>query len=226
MKRSFNWRLQAARRCAVAAMLLTEVLGTSVGAREPDIQFLSVRLVDYHDQLEMPVPALAGLESLVGREAAERSAGIVDFPGRPIERPHRALLLVEFRSRKDLWGIAQRKGVVFLHSSFCSRMNFAALGDPTVYSRGHAVHWTNVADSASSGSEDVYYFYLNISRRKSPKDIPPEPGFDLREDPKDICFYVTGSGFFGYQSAIATVPKGAISEALKESEPPSSDPPG
>jgi hypothetical protein len=221
----YDLRLHA-RACAVAAMLLAGLVGTAAGSREPDIQFLSVKAVDYHDQLEMPVPALAGLEPLVGREAAERTAVIAGVPGRPMERPHRALLRVEFRSTKDLWGIARRKGVVFLHSSFCQPNEFAALGDPTVYYRGRAIYWTNLADSASTGSEEVYYFYLSVSRRKSLKDIPPETGFDLRENPEDICFYVTGSGFFGYKSAIATVPKGAISEALKESHPPTSNPPG
>ena len=204
-------------RQLIVVSVLVGVVSVAIGSDTADIQFLSVKAVDYHDQLELPVPALAGLESLVGRKSAENVAATSALHG-PRERPHRPLLRVEFRSTKDLWGIARRKAVVFLHSSLCDRKDFAALGDPTVYSRGQAVHWTNVQDSASTGSENVYYFYLNVSRRESPKSVPPQVGFDQRANPEDVCFYITGSGFFGYRSAIATVPKDAISAALRESQ--------
>jgi hypothetical protein len=206
------------RPFAVLSMLLA---GTAAGAREPDIQFVSIKAVDYHDQVELPVPALAGLESLVGRQAAERAMTMAPsaLPG-PRERPHRQLLRVEFRSTKDLWGIARRKAVVFLHSSFCNRKDSGQLGDPTVYSHGQAVHWTNVPNEASTESEDIYHFYLNVSRKESPKDIPPRAGFDLRANPEDICFYVTGSGIFGYKSALALVPKDAISAAFSAAPKP------
>jgi hypothetical protein len=207
----------------IVLSVLAGIVSVAIGSDAADTQFLSVKAVDYHDQLELPVPALAGLETLVGRQAAERAAATGALPG-PQERPHRPLLRVEFRSTKDLWGIARRKAVVFLHSSFCDRKDFAVLGDPTVYSGGRAVQWTNVPDSATTGSENVYYFYLNVSRRESPKSSPPQVGFDLQASPEDICFYVTGSGFLGYRSAIATVPKDAISAALRESQSRSDSP--
>ena len=46
--------------------------GGYLGARESmQITYTSIRVVDYHDQLELPVPRLAGLETLVGRQQAE-----------------------------------------------------------------------------------------------------------------------------------------------------------
>ena len=46
--------------------------GGYLGARESmQITYTSIRVVDYHDQLELPVPRLAGLERLVGRQQAE-----------------------------------------------------------------------------------------------------------------------------------------------------------
>jgi hypothetical protein len=36
--------------------------------RANDIAFVSARLVDYHDQQELPVPRSAGLEELIGRQ--------------------------------------------------------------------------------------------------------------------------------------------------------------
>src|SRR5437016_5548279 len=90
------------------------------GVKEADIGFRSIRVVDYHDQLEIAVPRIAGLEELVGRQQAERAAESV-APNGSSERPHRLLLRVEFTSKVNLWTIAQRDAVLFLHSFFCSR---------------------------------------------------------------------------------------------------------
>jgi len=74
-------RVQAMRcRRAPLAKLIRCVLlvsagigfGGYLGARESmQITYTSIRVVDYHDQLELPVPRLAGLETLVGRQQAE-----------------------------------------------------------------------------------------------------------------------------------------------------------
>lgn len=221
----YSLRLPA--RSFVALSTLLAGIAT-VGSKEPDIQFLSVRVVDYHNQVEMGSPRSAFLEPLVGKEAAENAPTDI-LPKGPAERPHRALLRVGFRSAKDLWALAQRNATVFLHSSFCDRKDSALLGPPGVYTHGHSVVRSQSAGSASMGSDGEYYFYLNVAGKESPRSIPPEVGFDLRSTPEDICFYVTGWGGMIprtiYQSAVASVPKDAIAAAFHETQPPSTNPP-
>lgn len=224
----FSLRLPAQSIVALST-LLAGIVSTTVGSKEPDIQFLSVRVVDYHDQVEMGSPRSAFLEPLVGKEAAENAPTAI-LPKGPTERPHRALLRVGFRSSKDLWALAQRNATVFLHPSFCNRKDSALLGPPSVYAHGHSVVRSQAAGSASMGSDGEYYFYLNVAGKESPRSIPPEVGFDLRSTPEDICFYVTG--WIGgtiprtiCQSAVVSVPKDAIAAAFHETQPPSTNSP-
>jgi hypothetical protein len=205
------------------------IVSITAGSKEPDVQFLSVRVVDYHDQVEMGSPRTAFLEPLVGKEAAEHAPTEI-LPKGPVERPHRALLRVGFRSAKDLWALAQRNATLFLHSSFCNRKDSESLGGPGVYSRGHAVQLSEAANSALKERDGEYYFYLNVAGKESPQSVPPRVGFDLRSNPEDICFYVTGwvGGLIPrtiYQSAVASVPKAAIAAAFRESLTPGSNSP-
>ena len=188
--------------------------------RANDIVFVSARLVDYHDQQELPVPRSAGLEELVGRQQADQVASIV-HPQEPSERPHRPLLRIEFKSSVDLRAIANRNATVFLHSYFCSHQNdFVVLSGPTVYVDGEAIRAreTKTENSAdgSPGQEFTYYFYVNALRKESRNSRPPQMGFDLRVTAENICFYVTGSGASGliYTSSIALIPQEAILAAL------------
>jgi hypothetical protein len=183
-----------------------------------DIAFVSARLVDYHDQQELPVPGSAVLEELIGRQQADQAASIVA----PLNaRPHRPLLRIEFRSSVDLRAIANRNATVFLHSYFCSHQNdFAILSGPTVYAGGEPIRAreTKTENSAGGipGQEFTYYFYLNTFRRENRNSRPPQMGFDLRVTAQNICFYVTGSGASGlnYASSIALIPQEAIVAAL------------
>src|SRR5438034_4837053 len=85
-------RVQAMRcRRAPLAKLIRCVLlvsagmgfGGYLGARESmQITYTSIRVVDYHDQLELPVPRLAGLETLVGRQQAESALASLSPRGR------------------------------------------------------------------------------------------------------------------------------------------------
>jgi hypothetical protein len=186
------------------------------GAAKATFDIVGVRVVDYHDQSELPLPGLAGLETLVGRDAAEHAPpGLL--PTGPIERPHRTLLRVEFRSPDDLWDIARRGQVVFLHSYFCSRKkDFAVLTGPTVYAEGDAIG----PPGREPGRDNVhpkqlYYFFVSASRKASPESVPPQIGFDLAVDPQDVCFYITGQHF---KSDRGIVSKAVIAAAFHSNQ--------
>ena len=90
--------------------------GGYLGARESmQITYTSIRVVDYHDQLELPVPRLAGLETLVGRQQAESALASLP-PGGDDERPHRLLMRVDFRADVDLAKLAYKKNARLFRS--------------------------------------------------------------------------------------------------------------
>jgi hypothetical protein len=79
---------------AVALKLLFSLSSSSfANIKAADIGFSSVKLVDYHDQQELPAPRNAGLEELVGRTQADQAAAVI-APEEPSDRPHRLLLRV------------------------------------------------------------------------------------------------------------------------------------
>jgi hypothetical protein len=185
-----------------------------------DIAFDSARLVDYHDQQELPVPRSAGLEELIGRQQADQAASSI-APQEPSARPHRPLLRINFRSSVDLRAIANRNATVFLHSYFCSHQNdFAVLSAPTVYADGEPIRAHEPRKEGLTrgipGQDFQYYFYLNVLRKEIRDSRPPQMGFDLRVTAENICFYVTGSGASGliYTSSIGLISVEAIVAAL------------
>jgi hypothetical protein len=210
---------------AVALNLLFSLSSSSfANISAADIGFSSVKLVDYHDQQELPAPRNAGLEELVGRTQADQAAAVI-APEEPSDRPHRLLLRVEFNSAVDFQAIANRDATVFLHSYFCSHQNdFVVLSAPTIYLKGKPIRADRSAAPSSSaipGQEFTYYFYLNAVRRENRNSKPPQMGFDLRVTPENVCFYVTGSGAAGliYTSSTAIVPKEAIVAAINQLAP-------
>jgi hypothetical protein len=139
------------------SVFLTVALAVSVcltssslaNIKAADLSFTAVRLVDYHDQQELPAPRNAGLEELIGRTQADQASAVVR-PEEPSERPHRLLLRVDFDSSVDLQSIANRNATVFLHSYFCSHQHdFAVLSFPTVYLDGKPIRADNSADQST-----------------------------------------------------------------------------
>ena len=201
--------------------------GGYLGARESmQITYTSIRVVDYHDQLELPVPRLAGLETLVGRQQAESALASLP-PGGDDERPHRLLMRVDFRADVDLAELAYKKNsTVLAISLFCGTDNpDLSIGPPTVYLQGQPLlqgKWgqaTQSEASSSPGSRE-YHFFFNVARRENFKSKPPQRGYDLRRNPEDICFYLTGGnpGWLGFKfkSRVATIPKSEIAEAFRK----------
>lgn len=209
-------------RVAVALLAVTSVaLSACLQASQLlDIQIKGISAVDYHDQQELPIPKRAGLQALVGRDASAHVPSSA-LPMGASERPHRLMLRISFLSSVDLRALAQNGLVVFLHSYFCSRENeFAVLAAPTVFSNGESVspeHKIEVPRHAKK-AQPTYYFFVNVTRRESLRSKPVEMGFDLRTDPHDVCFYLTGSGARGleYKSDVSTISKTAITNALRD----------
>jgi hypothetical protein len=188
-----------------------------------DTTVSSVKVVDYHDQLELPIPGRAGLESLIGRQQADQVAPAIT-PNESNERPHRFLLRVEFHTSVDLQALADQNTTIFLHSYFCAHQNdFAVLSAPTVYSNGEPVRASakNMQKTPSTTAEEhTYYFYLNVNRGDIPKSRPPELGFDLLLHPENVCFHVTASGASGliYASSGAVIPEATMAAAFREAQ--------
>jgi hypothetical protein len=205
-------------------VLLFLTCGSLANIKAADIGFTTVKLVDYHDQQELPAQRNAGLEELIGRTQADQVSAVVR-PEAPSERPHRLLLRVDLDSSVDFQAIANRNATVFLHFYFCSHQHdFAILSFPTVYLDGKPIRADNSADQSTSrtpAQSFKYYFYLNAERKESRNSKPQQMGFDLRVTPENVCFYVTGSGASGliYTSTIAVVPKEAIVAAISQLAP-------
>jgi hypothetical protein len=122
-----------------------------------------------------------------------------------VSLPHRDLIRVDFTSGTDLRNmVARESNILFVHSYFCDRGdNHGTLGDPAVY-----------VDRADAGKETLvkrFLFFIDVSRKSNPGSIPPELGFDLSADARDICFYVTAhSVVTTFTSEIAIIPKASI----------------
>ncbi len=132
---------------------------------------------------------------------------------------------VDFRADVDLAKLAYKKNsTVLAISLFCGTDNpDLSIGPPTVYLQGQPLlqgKWgqaTQSKASSSPGSRE-YHFFFNVARRENFKSKPPQRGYDLRRNPEDICFYLTGGkpGWFGFKfkSRVATILKSDIAEAF------------
>jgi hypothetical protein len=122
-----------------------------------------------------------------------------------VSLPRRDLIRVDFTSGTDLRNLVARDGnILFVHSYFCDGGdNPGTLGDPGVY-----------VDRADAGKDAIvkrFLFFVDVSRKPNPGSIPPESGFDLSVDPKNICFYLTAHNVVTtFKSEIGMVPKESI----------------
>jgi hypothetical protein len=195
----------------VLGLLLT-VGGSISGCSGGNVQFRAVRVVDYYDQRELLDPFIAGLERLIGREAAENSP-----LRRREERPHLLQLRIEFSSTADLWDVAQSGANVSLEIFFCSRPNDDALiGGPEVYSGGEEILMDERPHGQSAiNRERTYYFYADVARKEYSGS--PRIGFDFRSGPEDVCFRVReGWTLWVRKSDVAHLPRSDIESALRE----------
>jgi hypothetical protein len=128
--------------------------------------------------------------------------------------PRRELIKVRFTASESLRHVGEHGDVVvMLHSYFCDRGdNHPTLGAPGVYLESVNTR----PEGPSNGHNSLYYFFLDVSHEAKPGSIPPDPGFDLRVRPDDICFYMTihGALLTTYHSSVARIPRDAIEQAF------------
>ena len=100
--------------------------------------------------------------------------------------------------------VAREDNILFVHSYFCDLGdNFGTLGAPGVY--------VDLADAGKERLVKKFLFFVDVTRKSNPGSIPPEPGFDLAVNPKDICFYVTAHSMITtYKSDVGRIPKAVI----------------
>jgi len=126
-----------------------------------------------------------------------------------VSLPHRDLIRVDFTSGTDLRNMVVREdNILFVHSYFCDGgNNVGTLGGPGVY--------VNLADARKETQVRQFLFFIDVTRKSSPGSIPPEPGFDLSVNPKDICFYVTARSLITtYKSNVERIPKAVIEQVF------------
>jgi hypothetical protein len=123
--------------------------------------------------------------------------------------PHRNLIRVDFTAGTDLRNmVARDDNILSVHSYFCDRGDKSGiLGGPGVY-----------IDRTDAGKETRvtrFLFLLDVSRKSVPESIPPEPGFNLSLEPKDICFYVTAQSVITtYTSKVGIIPRESIEQVF------------
>jgi hypothetical protein len=217
------------RKPPLRAMFPLVLLMCSACASETihDVTFSSVRAVDYHDQTELPLPGdlRPYIASMAGNPAILRAPPTAS--GLPAletaERPHIAILKVEFTSGRDLSKIKFADGLS-TESFFCRRPDTKVLlGGVRIYSDGQVVpsgyEEAVQRSSTPTGPLHTYYTFLWVARSGGhPGDRPVYEAFDLRRDPEDVCFRLVGGEYraFGYYSNTVTIPKALIARALNQ----------
>jgi hypothetical protein len=205
-------------RHLASIVILCALLLSGCVQKDKSIRFTAVRVVDYYDQRELPVPSAAGLDALIGREAAKNlPPGMAESN----ERPHRLQLRIEFSSTSDLLDVSQQGALLTVEGFVCSHPNdYALVAYSSVHFDGESLlPGESPRDQKAIVRERVYYFYASVARKASPMSGPPQIGFDLRISPEDICFQVEGRrGLLGvvYESKVARVPRSDIESALRE----------
>ena len=137
-----------------------------------------------------------------------------------------AVLSVELTTHVDLSALTSRGGVL-LHSEnvFCTEPSrYAVLGwsvetpARVVTARSDQAP-PNGSTSNIEGRVFIYAVPIPISRDDSPSSVPPEHGFDLEREPKDICMKL-GGGYLGVsvESNVATLRAVDIRNAFLASE--------
>lgn len=192
----------------ILAILTVPILAGCVAYDTPaDLAFSRAELVDWRDRDELPEP--------------ER--------GKKFVRP---LLKVDFVSSTNLAQFLIDRGA---HGSFkawfCDmRLGWTLVGLPTVgkdtlglsgvFWRGEDVTlpFEIAVRIAATPKPITYYAFLDVVRRPTLPSIPPRQSYDLQQEPRDICFVVSGGNMagLGYQSNIVVLPKEAIEAALRK----------
>jgi hypothetical protein len=164
--------LLSALAASASTVILCALLLSGCVQKDKSMRFRAVRVVDYYDQRELLPPSAAGLDALIGREAAQNlPPGMVESN----ERPHRLQLRIEFSSTADLLDVSQQGALLHVEGLFCSHPNDdALLAYSRVYFDGESLlPGDSPRDQKAIRRERVYYFYANVARKASPMSGRP-----------------------------------------------------
>lgn len=134
-----------------------------------------------------------------------------------VEPAQSAQLKIEFTTGADISRLmGEDHYVLASEGHFCNRpRDYVNLMGRTIYFRGQQVSGNVPITNPATGSKFLYSTYLNLHRDAVPS-IPQQTAFDLRDEPEDVCFYVSGGNgtHFGLKSNVVMIPKNAIAAAL------------
>jgi hypothetical protein len=177
-------------------------------------KLISLTVVDYYDQAELPVPgSSASLSGIMGGQVLAR--------GTPHEKPHELLLLARISSSKDFSRVPF-SNTLGIKSYICQRENariFLTL--PYIFMAGRDIRLgpvPNVTGNNGVSTPFVYSIYFRVARKGNGTAVPPEDSFDLQQQPTDLCFTLVGGDYraLGYRSDTLRVPKEMIAAALHD----------
>jgi len=190
----------------------------------PDLTFVSVQAVDWHNEPELPGLDANPLRSMAGDYFLVLKGGLVSSG----EKPHHLLLKVNFESKTNLDELALRRSSDLVSSAFkCSDKMRSIFSTPSPQIGQGFVYWRNnelnpyngniISDhSGTEGSQITYHIFLYLTKAASLFDNRVQPGFDLLKQPEDVCFSVGGfNPPFGFESNIVIIPKASIVMALQ-----------
>jgi len=190
-------------------LLMGALLGACISHDTPgDVSFAAVEAVDYYDRPELP--SLGDLQMGAGDDT--------------LPKQHKLLLRVQFSTSVDLVRFAKSGGYNLGRLAFfCEQPDEEADGNPYVFWQGENISRLDRASLRENGQEEgppiTYYVFIGAVRGKI-KAIPPLPPYDLRRQPRDVCFDLSGGNQMGgYRSNTVVIPQSAISEALKQPPP-------
>jgi len=173
-----------------------------------DVTFVTAESVDYYDRPELP------------------ALGDFRIPEKDtLPKQHKLLLRVQFSTSVDLVQFARSGGYnLSRYAFFCGHPHEeGGMGNPDIFWQGISLSGLDRFSLRESGMKEgtaiTYYVFIEAARGEI-KSIPPLPPYDLRREPRDLCFQLRGGNQMGgYRSNTVVIPQAAISEALKELPP-------
>ena len=154
--------------CLSFLSFMAPLLGGCISTKPKDLAFVSVRVVDRHDQLEIMPPSADPALGLINESQRKK---LLAEAG-PIERPHQLLLKIEFSSHTNLAEFMRDHSFnLGSHAFFCGRPK-----DEVILS-GLSVYWNGVwlnglerdpikASGGGNGELITYYFFSSVAREE------------------------------------------------------------
>ncbi len=207
-----------------------------------DVVIVSIKVVDYREQVELPAPPKTGsIKAIdpyrdflfsISEKKGDKPIGPSDVEAYfrqqknnqsfKYAKQKKLLLKIEFSSKENLHEFIKDKNYTLsMVPYFCRQPDsIVDLGWPYVYWRGlniSAFPLKYDIQQKNSGSL-TYYAFLNVMH--IPSEISSYESFDLRANPKDICFQLKGGSMgIGFESNTVVIPKIEIFKALNNLPP-------